>query len=363
MKVAYLCLQATREGQASHAHVHEIIKGLQNHDVSVDLYEPKYVRKKKLPGAIGRLLGGMSTQIKLILKMKQYDLIYIRAHYLSFITSIFSNFFKKKVVIEINGPINDGQDNWPIIKPFMGGLIRARLFEVKNANGIIVVTPKLKEEIEMLNEYVEIIPNGANIEYFNPLRKNDHVNLQKPYVVFVGVMAKWQGIDKIVNSVKSDYWPSEVKLVFIGDGVDKEIVENAAKQNDNIIYLGKRSYKEVGAFIANSIASLAVISKEGSRGEIGASPVKLFEGMASGVPVIATNIDFMGDLVRKHDCGIVIRTEYQKDELAQAVQSILIDKEEAERMGNNGRNAMIKYHSWQKRADKTFDFLNQIINH
>lgn len=362
MKIGYLCLQATREGQASHAHVHEIINGLENLEIQVDLYEPKYTSREVLPGAFGRFYGCILTQIKLIISIKDYDLIYIRAHYLSFITTVFSKIFKRKTILEINGPINDGDDIWPIIKPFKKFLYKARLFEVRNSNGVVAVTPNLKEEILNINNKVRVIPNGANTKYFSPMRKSEEIDETEPFVVFVGVMAKWQGIDRIINAATSEHWPDRVKMIFIGDGIDKKIVEEASLMHKNIVYLGRKPYKEVGLYVANSVANLAVISGEGSRGKIGASPLKLFEGMASGVPVIATDIDYMGDLVRDINCGIVISVNYKPDELAKAVKFLYENKNDAKRFGVNGREAIMKYHSWDKRAEETHKFIIETID-
>lgn len=50
-RMAYLCLQATREGQASYAHVHEIIKGLEHRGWEVQLFEPVYGQGKP-PGIV-----------------------------------------------------------------------------------------------------------------------------------------------------------------------------------------------------------------------------------------------------------------------------------------------------------------------
>lgn len=362
MKVGYLCLQATREGQASHAHVHEIINGLENRGIQVDLYEPKYASREVLPGAFGRFYGCILTQLKLIISIKNYDLIYIRAHYLSFITTLFSKILKRKTILEINGPINDGDDIWPIIRLFKKFLYKVRLFEVENSNGVIAVTPNLKEEILDINNNVRVIPNGANTKYFSPMRKAEEINISEPYVVFVGAMAKWQGIDRIIKAVKSEHWPIQVKMIFIGDGIDKKIIEEASLIHKNIVYLGRKPYKEVGSYVANSIANLAVISGMGSRGKIGASPLKLFEGMASGVPIIATDIGYMGDLVRDINCGLVVSSNYEADELAKSVKFLFENKNDAKKFGINGREAIMKYHSWDKRAEDTHKLMIEITN-
>lgn len=361
MKIAYCCLQATREGQASHAHVHEIINGLRRRGVIVDLYEPRYVNREKLPGALGRLLGILAAQLRCAMAFRKVDLVYVRAHYLSFVIAFLARLFRVKTLLEVNGPINDGDDLWPMVRRFNAFFLKARDYEVRHATGIITVTPNLKLELEQLNPNVVVIPNGSNTDLFSPDRKTEPMDLQKPYIVFVGVMAKWQGIEKILAAIDSPIWPKHVSLVFIGDGVDRGLVDDAAFRNPRIHVLGKLPYKAVGLYLAHSLANLAVLSGKGSRDKYGASPLKLFEGMASGVPVIATDIDFMGNLVREFECGVVIPMQYTSDELAQAVKFLVDHPELVASMGRNGREAIVKTHSWDKRAEATYTTIAETL--
>ena len=78
--IAYLCLQATIEGQASHAHVHEIIKGLRTLGYTVDLFEPAYAQTHKQPGPIGRVLEFRRLHRRLAAKLSSYDALYVRKH-------------------------------------------------------------------------------------------------------------------------------------------------------------------------------------------------------------------------------------------------------------------------------------------
>lgn len=357
MKLAYLCLQKTREGQASHAHVHEIIKGLKKNDVSVDLFEPIYKNKYISNNSLGRFSSCIFTQIKLIKNEEKYDLFYIRAHYISFITALYCYLTNKKYIIEINGPIDDGKDIWPIVALISPLLKWFRKFEVKKACGVVVVTPGLKDEIIDWNNNIAIIPNGADTQLFHSNRKNEFKISDSPYVVFVGVLAKWQGIEKILKSVDSKSWPSLVKLIVVGDGVDRQVVEEYSNHNEKIIYLGKKPYRDVGVIISNSIASLVLVSSNSARGKIGASPLKLFEGMASGVPIIATDIDYMGDLVNDTKCGLVLPTNYDENQLAEAVNYLFENQKIANEMGKYGRQAIEKKHSWEKRAEATAKFI------
>ena len=63
-RVAYLCMQATQEGQASYAHVNEIINGLRRRGVAVDLFEPRQRPGRPRPGLLGRAWGFLAVQIR-----------------------------------------------------------------------------------------------------------------------------------------------------------------------------------------------------------------------------------------------------------------------------------------------------------
>ena len=87
-KVAYLCLQATREGQASHAHVHQIIRGLREIGWEVDLFEPDYAGKRRTPGYLGKIYSFLSVQWKMWRRASTADVLYIRSHHAALLTAV-----------------------------------------------------------------------------------------------------------------------------------------------------------------------------------------------------------------------------------------------------------------------------------
>ncbi len=65
-KLSYVCLQTTREGQASHAHVNEIIKGLQARNWDVALFEPEHERTSNDKGIVSRLIAFFLRSIEIL---------------------------------------------------------------------------------------------------------------------------------------------------------------------------------------------------------------------------------------------------------------------------------------------------------
>jgi glycosyltransferase involved in cell wall biosynthesis len=146
-------------------------------------------------------------------------------------------------------------------------------------------------------------------------------------------------------------WPSGVDLVIAGDGKERGRIETAARDDARIRWLGTVPYSQTPALVARSLTSLVPMT-EASRSMFGLSPLKLFEAMASGIPVVASDLPGLGDVVRTHDCGVTFPAG-DADALARSVAAIAADPARASEMGANGRAAAVDHYSWDARAGQT----------
>jgi len=235
------------------------------------------------------------------------------------------------------------------------------LWQMKIAEAIITVTPQLKEMVVSMlgSENVYVIPNGANTEVFSPTARISSP-ISQPYVVFFGAMAPWQGIDTILAAADNPSWPSEVGVVFIGEGTEADAVRRAARVNSRIKYMGVLPYRSVPSFVANSIAGLSVQSNVEGRAETGLYPLKVFETMACGRPVIVSDWPGQSDLVRSSSCGVVVAPD-DPSKLAEAVAYLASNPFIASVLGSNGRKEVEERHSWKARAYQTHQVISSVI--
>lgn len=361
--VAYLSLQATREGQASFAHVHEIIKGLQKRGWCVDLYQPSYATSFENPSFFQRVLGILSTQIKLWLSSKP-NIVYIRHHFAAWPTALFLKLRGVRVVQEVNGPYEDLFIAWPWTRKFARPIVWFMKSQLRWADAIIAVTPELaKWAREEGAKRVFVIPNGANTELFHPEAQLDPaLEINCPYVVFFGNLAPWQGVDTMLAAVHYPAWPRELSLVIVGDGVERSRVEQFIEKNVLIKYLGPKPYSQIAGIVANSIAGMIPKTDPAGRfSETGLYPLKLFETLACGVPAIVTDFPGMADSVRECGCGLVIPPE-DPQALAEAVRTLFQNPEMREQMGRRGRDFVARGHSWDSRAEETAYILRKVLS-
>lgn len=360
-RLAYLCLQATREGQASHAHVHEIIAGLRKRGWGVQLFEPTYAPSGDLPPPHKRLGEFLRTQARLQREARHVDAVYIRAHPFAFLTARWSANRNLLTVQEINGPYQDLLIAFPRLKYgfplFRWGMRRA----YQMADALIAVTEELKAWVvrEGVKKPVYVIPNGANTERFHPDAPLSRT-LPERYVLFFGALAPWQGIDTILEAVRLPVWEPSLSLVVAGDGVKRREVEALAASDPRIVSLGRVPYPEMPGIIARSLAGLSPQNNEANRSQTGLFPLKVFETLACGAPVIVTDFPGMADLVRSEQCGLIIPPG-DAHALAQAAAHLARNPQEREAMGKRGRNAIVQSHSWDQRAADTHEVLMRLV--
>jgi len=360
-RLVYLCLQQTVEGQASHAHVHEIIAGLRRRGWLVDLREIGADRSQP-HGRIYFLWHYLKPQIKLWFgRSSPADAMYIRADALALPAFLWARLRRLPVVQEVNGPPSDRLIAKPWLRPFAPFLAALQRFQLRRSSALIAVTPLLAKWLdgEAPGRNITVIPNGANAELFHPAA---HTTIETPsrYVILVGLLARWQGVPLLLSALNDPAWPSDVSVVIAGDGAERDRVVKAANHDPRIRYLGTVPYRDVPGLVAGSLAGLSLKTTVEGRTETGMSPLKLYETLACGVPAIVTEYHGQADVVRDHDCGIIVNQD-DPSGLARAVAAVASDENQRGTWGSNGRRAVEANHSWDQRADRVDHLLRSVL--
>lgn len=359
-RLAYLCLQSIQEGQASYAHVNEIVKGLRKRGWQVELFAPDYGSTMSC-SILGRLFGTGSVQLRLWFGGKHIDALYVRTHYAAFPTVLWAKLRHIPVVQELNGPYEDVFIAWPWMRRAATLIKWSMRTQMRWADAVITVTPQLKQWIarEGVQKPIFVIPNGANTDLFKPNVQATR-DLPEPYAVFFGALARWQGIDVLLKAAQCPEWPSGLNLVIAGDGTERAHVFSSAKDNPHIVYLGRLPYREMPEIVSHSVMGISPKSNLGERSSTGLFPLKLFETMACGVPVIVTDFPGQSELVRQGQCGLVIPPD-DAQALAEAVSRLFNHAEEAKMMGERGRQMIEQAHSWDARSEETHQVLIEVL--
>lgn len=358
MRIAYLSLQAVVDGQDSWAAVTEPIKGFEALGWTVDRYFVEYADASPTP--LARLAAMRTVQRRLAAHVTDYDVLYVRAHPMAFHAASAARRAGVPVVQECNGPYEDLFIAWPstrIARPLFEHLQRK---QYRDALAIISVAEGLTAWLieETGNTSVFTCGNGANTELFSPDAPRLD-GLPEEYAVFFGQFPAWQGIQTLLAAVHDASWPSDLSLVFVGDGVMRPAIEQAAGElPGRVRYVGQLPYSQVARVAAHSW--LSFVPMVAPEREAKFSPLKLYESMACGVPVVASDTIGISEVVTEHECGILV-TPGDVLAIVAAVGEIVADPERASEMGRRGRRAAVERYSWGARARQRAEIIRQAL--
>jgi glycosyltransferase involved in cell wall biosynthesis len=362
-QITYICLQSRKEGTAGYAHVTEIIRGLQRRKWRVKLFEPSYSITGTEPSILERVFNFLWVQIRFIINSRSKpDLAYLRSHFALLPATLYCKLRGIPVIQEINGPFEDLFVAWPFTKRLAWIFNLLSKLQYRLSDAAIAVTPNLGEWFvkQAGTKPVYIIPNGANTDMFHP-QANSTIDIPKPYVFFFGTLAKWQGIDTILAAAKHPNWPQGLTLAIAGDGVEQNKVAHFCSLYDHAIWLKKIPYEQIPGVIAGSLLGLCTKSDVQAHSKTGLFPLKLFETLACGIPIIVTDFPGQADLVREHACGLIIEPN-DPESLVNAVIHIFTHPKESQKMGANGTKTIQQNHSWDSRAAETDKAIRSLIH-
>ncbi|MDR3686666.1 MAG: glycosyltransferase family 4 protein [Coriobacteriia bacterium] len=358
-RIAYLSLQAVVDGQDTWAAVTEVIKGWERLGWTVDRYFPEYPATGA-PGGVGRLLEMRRVQQRLARRLRDYDAIYVRAHQIALPTAYRAAHAGVPIVQECNGPYEDLFIAYPGLRVGRVMFDAMQRWQYRHASAIVSVASGLTEWLkrEAGHDRVVTIGNGANVDVFTP-DASKRAGLPDRFAVFFGQFPAWQGIATLLEAVKLPSWPQQLPLVFVGDGALRPEVESAvAEMPGRVVYLGRLPYGEVAGVVAH--AAVSFVPMTAPERETMFSPLKLYESMACGVPVVASDVIGISEVVTECQCGVLFPAG-DANSVALGAAGILADPAAAAQMGRRAREAVVAKYSWRARSEQRARVIEEAI--
>jgi glycosyltransferase involved in cell wall biosynthesis len=214
---------------------------------------------------------------------------------------------------------------------------------IRRASLVICVSKPLVRRARILNPRADslLIPNGVDLSRFT----NPHGNPRELSLVYVGSLDETRA--SFLKLVIEAFPLLRRKIPGItmrvaGEGNEKPMLEelvSALSLQDSIFILGGLSYDKVAALLQSSSVGIAMFKP--SKAAAFASPLKLFDYMAAGVPVVATDIGDVGRIVKESMAGVAIR--WNVHEFMEAVVNLLTNGDLWSRCHENGLRYVGKY--------------------
>lgn len=345
-RIAYVCLQRRGLGDAGDTHVDAVVAGLRRADRPVELFEASGSRR----ALVGRTVRALTLQASLIPRIGRYSVVYVRMHPLGALTIAAARWRRSRTIVEVNGVAEDYVAVHPGARPLRTLLRQLLAYQLRIADDVVAVTDGLArwvQETTGRTARVHVVPNAADPETFRP-GLDRPASVPARYVLFAGALSPWQGLDIAVRAAVHESWPHDVALLIVGDGVLRDrIAAAAAASRGRIAYLGALPPRDVPPYVAGALATLAL--KQYHRPDAGQSPLKVYESLACGVPVIGPAMHGMVELLEGADAGVVVH-DSDPSTVAEAVRFLADSEETRRQMGERGRRAVLQAHSWEHRV-------------
>ncbi|MGE3979685.1 MAG: glycosyltransferase, partial [Nitrospira sp.] len=151
-----------------------------------------------------------------------------------------------------------------------------------------------------------------------------------------------------------------VQCLLVGDGQTKRALEEQVRRlqiSDHVQFIGRVDFDMVPKWIAAS--DVCVVLHRQTRSYPGDS-MKLWEYLACGRPVVATVGPGYGDTVEELHCGLSVKADDPTD-LARQLQCLFVDQDLRRSMGERGRMAVVRSHTWAARAAQLDRLCGQAI--
>jgi len=264
-----------------------------------------------------------------------------------------------KLVLEVNAtrsiepagrsdPLERMLDRWSF------GLAN-RLFAVSN-----VVRTRLLDSYDSLSPAkLSVIHNGCNLP--SAIESKDIISLRvrlglndyETVVGYVGSFRPWHDVDSILTVAKNS--PPTIGYLIIGDGPGREACEAKAIELDlrNVHFLGNIDHDQIYHYIDLFDLALLTVPRAwcSQPGGFHGSPLKLFDYMAMGKPVIATASGDISNIVEDGIHGYHVAPE-DTGKILDKILYLAKHKELARQLGHNGREKVAEKYTWDANAEQ-----------
>ena len=244
-------------------------------------------------------------------------------------------------------------------RPIAWNFDKIEKFLTGRLSAIITVTEPMKESFSGCRGLCVSVHNFPSLEVIARASESKEFGSKNDVysIIYTGVIAKAKGFETILETLDLVVRQNpKATCIILAEArnlgwLDEEhnSLMNRLVKEGNLKIIGRVPHYEVFRYLdASSIGW-----KPGPPYQEGIS-TKTLEYMACGKPVVASDFPLTSDIIRETKCGILV-DPYDANDHASAILYLLEHPDEAKKMGENGKKAVLEKYNWETESRKLLD--------
>lgn len=312
-----------------------------------------------------------------ILHNRKLSFIYSRYSLDNYSAVKLAKYYNIPLIIEYNGSEVWISKNWGTPLKYQKLAEEIESLNLNSANLVVVVSKAMKKELTargISGDKILVNPNGVEPDKYSPDIDDSEVrgkyNLHNKIVIgFIGTFGKWHGAEVLAEAFgrlinKYPEYRNRVHLLMVGDGIKKPMVLENLEKSDviNISTLTGLVPQEDGPkhlAACDILVSPHIPNADGT--PFFGSPTKLFEYMAMGKGIVASNLDQIGEVLEHNRTAWLVKPG-DLEELIQGIKKLIDNESLRNNFGRAARDEVVAKYTWKEHTRKIVEALKERCN-
>lgn len=229
-------------------------------------------------------------------------------------------------------------------------------FAAQRLDCIVAATPKIASVFTEIGAKRVVTLN--NFPLLEETRMDGEACDKSIDAIFIGAISAVRGVSELVRSLNdANSYGVTLAGPFANEGIQRHLVELEGWRR--VDYQGVVDREKVQELLASSKVGIVTYLPAPNHTE--SQPNKLFEYMGAGIPVVASFFPLWKEIVEGAECGVCVDPE-SPDAIGEAINFLIEHPQASERMGENGKKAVLEKYNWQAEEGKLLGFYRDLLS-